>query len=114
MVEIVKFGVILLEGDGKCILLIVGLFKCKSFCYLFVECYVQGVCSKDYVVCELKLGELVFDLIFYEGYEQSQVFEFDLLEVQWQIYWVEYLVFVYLVWWGGLLVLLQGFFDCVL
>ncbi|VFS89098.1 oxidoreductase [Pseudomonas aeruginosa] len=60
---------------------------------------------------ELKLGELAFDPILHEGYEQSQVLEPDLLEAQRQIHWAEHLVFVYPVWWGGLPALLQGFFD---
>ena len=70
-----------------------------------------GARSKDHVVRELKLGELAFDPILHEGYEQSQVLEPDLLEAQRQIHWAEHLVFVYPVWWGGLPALLQGFFD---
>ncbi|MCR8300130.1 NAD(P)H-dependent oxidoreductase, partial [Pseudomonas aeruginosa] len=103
-----------LEGDGKRILLIVGSPKRKSFCHLLAECYAQGARSKDHVVRELKLGELAFDPILHEGYEQSQVLEPDLLEAQRQIHWAEHLVFVYPVWWGGLPALLQGFFDRVL
>ncbi|MCR3782990.1 NAD(P)H-dependent oxidoreductase, partial [Pseudomonas aeruginosa] len=111
MVETAKTGATPLEGDGKRILLIVGSPKRKSFCHLLAECYAQGARSKDHVVRELKLGELAFDPILHEGYEQSQVLEPDLLEAQRQIHWAEHLVFVYPVWWGGLPALLQGFFD---
>ncbi len=114
MVETAKTGATPLEGDGKRILLIVGSPKRKSFCHLLAECYAQGARSKDHVVRELKLGELAFDPILHEGYEQSQVLEPDLLEAQRQIHWAEHLVFVYPVWWGGLPALLQGFFDRVL
>ena len=111
MVETAKTGATPLEGDGKRILLIVGSPKRKSFCHLLAECYAQGARSKDHVVRELKLGELAFDPILHEGYEQSQVLEPDLLEAQRQIHWAEHLVFVYPVWWGGLPALLQGVFD---
>ncbi|MGV8640893.1 NAD(P)H-dependent oxidoreductase, partial [Pseudomonas aeruginosa] len=106
MVETAKSGATPLEGDGKRILLIVGSPKRKSFCHLLAECYAQGARSKDHVVRELKLGELAFDPILHEGYEQSQVLEPDLLEAQRQIHWAEHLVFVYPVWWGGLPALL--------
>ena len=111
MVETAKTGATPLEGDGKRILLIVGSPKRKSFCHLLAECYAQGARSKDHVVRELKLGELAFDPILHEGYEQSQVLEPDLLEAQRQIHWAEHLVFVYPVWWGGLPALLPGVFD---
>ena len=114
MVETAKTGATPLEGDGKRILLIVGSPKRKSFCHLLAECYAQGARAADHVVRELKLGELAFDPILHEGYEQSQVLEPDLLEAQRQIHWAEHLVFVYPVWWGGLPALLQGFFDRVL
>lgn len=71
MVETAKTGATPLEGDGKRILLIVGSPKRKSFCHLLAECYAQGARSKDHVVRELKLGELAFDPILHEGYEQS-------------------------------------------
>ncbi len=114
MVETAKPGATPLEGDGKRILLVLGSPKPSGFCHPLAEAYAQGARSKGHVVRELKLGELAFDPILHEGYEQSQVLEPDLLEAQRQIHWAEHLVFVYPVWWGGLPALLQGFFDRVL
>ncbi|MGN5855624.1 NAD(P)H-dependent oxidoreductase, partial [Pseudomonas aeruginosa] len=68
----------------------------------------QGGRSNDHVVRELKLGEVAYDPILHEGYEQRQVLEPDLLDAQRQIHWAEHLVIVYPVWWGGLPALVRG------
>ncbi|TIH08287.1 NAD(P)H-dependent oxidoreductase [Pseudomonas leptonychotis] len=111
MSEETKSGATPLEGDGKRILMILGTPKNNSFCHALGEAYAQGARSKGHVVRQLKLGEMTYDPVLREGYEQSQQLEPDLLEAQRQIHWAEHLVFVYPVWWGGIPALLKGFFD---
>lgn len=112
MVE-TKSGATPLEGDGKRILLILGTPKAGSLCQALGDAYAQGARSEGHVVRQLKLGELEFDPVLRDGYDQSQNLEPDLLEAQRQIHWAEHLVFVYPVWWGGFPALLKGFFDRV-
>ncbi|MGY4533920.1 NAD(P)H dehydrogenase (quinone) [Pseudomonas sp. TE3786] len=111
MSDEVKSGATPLEGDGKRILLILGTPKGSSFCNALAEAYTLGARNQGHVVRQLKLGELQFDPILRDGYDQSQTLEADLLEAQRQIHWAEHLVFVYPVWWGGIPALLKGFFD---
>lgn len=113
MAEAVKHGATRLEGDGKRILLILGTPKGGSLCHALGDAYAQGARSEGHVVRLLKLGEMQFDPVLREGYDQSQNLEPDLLDAQRQIHWAEHLVFVYPVWWGGLPALLKGFFDRV-
>jgi putative NADPH-quinone reductase len=108
-----KSGATPLEGDGKRILLILGTPKRDSLCHALAEAYSHGARSKSHVVRQLRLGEMQFDPILRDGYDQSQSLEPDLLEAQRLIHWAEHLVFVYPVWWGGLPALLKGFFDRV-
>jgi putative NADPH-quinone reductase len=108
-----KSGATPLEGDGKRILMIYGSPKHGSLCHALGEAYAQGARGEGHVVRQIKLGELSFDPILHEGYDQSQMLENDLLEAQRQIHWAEHLVFVYPVWWGGMPALLKGFFDRV-
>ncbi|WAC44533.1 NAD(P)H-dependent oxidoreductase [Pseudomonas sp. SL4(2022)] len=111
MSDAVKSGATPLEGDGKRILMILGTPKANSFCHALGEAYAQGARRKGHVVRQLKLGEMDYDPVLRDGYEQSQPLEPDLLEAQRQIHWAEHLVFVYPVWWGGIPALLKGFFD---
>ena len=113
MTETGKSGATPIEGDGKRILMILGTPKTSSLCHALGEAYAQGACNEGHVVRQLKLGELSFDPVLRDGYDQSQALEPDLLEAQRQIHWAEHLVFVYPVWWGGLPALLKGFFDRV-
>jgi len=103
-----------MEGDGKKILLILGTPKTASLCHALAEAYARGARAQGHVVHELKLGEMQFDPILHEGYDQSQALEPDLIETQRQIHWAEHLVFVYPVWWGGVPALLKGWLDRVL
>ncbi|MDH4870328.1 NAD(P)H-dependent oxidoreductase [Pseudomonas sp. BN515] len=113
MAEAVKHGATPLEGDGKRILMILGTPKGGSLCHALSDAFAQGARSEGHVVRLLKLGEMQFDPVLRQGYDQSQNLEPDLLEAQRQIHWAEHLVFVYPVWWGGLPALLKGFFDRV-
>ncbi|MDH1262613.1 MULTISPECIES: NAD(P)H-dependent oxidoreductase [unclassified Pseudomonas] len=111
MTEGAKSGATPLEGDGKRILMVFGTPKGNSLCHALGESYAHGARSEGHVVRQLKLGEMTFDPILRDGYDQSQNLEPDLLEAQRQIHWAEHLVFVYPVWWGGIPALLKGFFD---
>ena len=113
MVDTAKHGATPLEGDGKRILMIFGSPKGNSLCNALGEAYAQGARSEGHVVRLIKLGEMEFDPVLHQGYDQSQALEPDLLEAQRQIHWAEHLVFVYPVWWGGVPALLKGFFDRV-
>jgi len=113
MTEGGKSGATPLEGDGKRILMIFGTPKSNSLCQALGEAYAHGARSEGHVVRQLKLGEMTFDPVLRDGYDQSQTLEADLLEAQRQIHWAEHLLFVYPVWWGGLPALLKGFFDRV-
>ncbi|AAZ36061.1 NAD(P)H-dependent oxidoreductase [Pseudomonas savastanoi pv. phaseolicola] len=109
-----RSGATPLEGNGKRILMVYGTPKAISLSHALGEAYAQAARSEGHVVRELKLGELDFDPILHNGYDQTQTLEPDLLDAQRQIHWAEHLVFVYPVWWGGLPALLTGFFDRVL
>ncbi|MCR8720915.1 NAD(P)H-dependent oxidoreductase [Pseudomonas syringae] len=109
-----KSGATPLEGNGKRILMVYGTPKAISFCHALGDAYAQAARGEGHVVRFIKLGELDFDPILHNGYDQTQTLEPDLLEAQRQIHWAEHLVFVYPVWWGGLPALLTGFFDRVL
>ena len=113
MADGAKHGATPLEGDGKRILMILGTPKGGSLCHALSDAFAQGARSEGHVVRLLKLGEMQFDPVLREGYDQSQNLEPDLLEAQRQIHWAEHLVFIYPVWWGGLPALLKGFFDRV-
>lgn len=108
-----KSGATPLEGDGKRILMIFGSPKQGGLCQALGAAYAQGAREQGHVVRQLKLGEMQFDPILRDGYDQSQTLEPDLLEAQRLIHWAEHLVFVYPVWWGGIPALLKGFFDRV-
>jgi NAD(P)H dehydrogenase (quinone) len=111
MAEPGKHGATSVEGDGKHILLILGSPKQNSLCHALAEAYALGARREGHIVRLLKLGELEFDPVLHEGYDQSQLLEPDLIDAQRQIHWAEHLVFVYPVWWGGLPALLKGFLD---
>lgn len=114
MTETAKSGATPLEGDGKRILMIIGTPKSDSLCHALAEAYALGARTEGHVVRQIRLGEITFDPVLHEGYDQTQTLEADLLEAQRQIHWAEHLVFVYPVWWGGLPALLKGFLDRVL
>ena len=92
--------------------MIFGSPKDNSLCNALGEAYAQARAAKA-TWCACSLGEMAFDPVLHQGYDQSQALEPDLLEAQRQIHWAEHLVFVYPVWWGGVPALLKGFFDRV-
>ncbi|TWI53350.1 putative NADPH-quinone reductase [Pseudomonas duriflava] len=109
----VRSGATPLEGDGKRILVVYGNPKNDSFCQALCAAYIQGARQQNHIVRELKLGEMTFDPVLRQGFDQSQLLEDDLLDAQRQIHWAEHLVFVYPIWWSGLPALLSGFIERV-
>lgn len=98
---------------GKRILLILGHPSGTSFCAALAERYVQSAIDAGHEVRQLRLGELDFDPVLREGYQQIQVLEEALSAAQSDILWAEHLTLVYPIWWGGIPALLKGFFDRV-
>ena len=99
---------------GKRILLILGHPSSESLCGALAERYAQSAQAAGHEVRQLRLGELVFDPVLREGYQQIQALEHDLSAAQSDILWAEHLTLVYPIWWGGIPALLKGFFDRVL
>ena len=99
---------------GKRILLILGHPSTKSFCAALAERYAQSALDAGHEVRQLRLGEMVFDPVLRDSYQQIQPLEDDLSAAQSDILWAEHLTLVYPIWWGGIPALLKGFFDRVL
>ena len=99
---------------GKRILLILGHPSTTSFCAALAERYAQSALDAGHEVRQLRLGEIVFDPVLRDGYQQIQTLEDDLNAAQSDILWAEHLTLVYPIWWGGIPALLKGFFDRVL
>lgn len=99
---------------GKRILLILGHPGATSFCAALAERYAQSALDAGHQVRQLRLGEMVFDPVLRQGYQQVQALEEDLSRAQSDILWAEHLTLVYPIWWGGIPALLKGFFDRVL
>ena len=99
---------------GKRILLILGHPSTTSFCAALAERYAQSALDAGHEVRQLRLGEMVFDPVLRDGYQQIQALEDDLNAAQSDILWAEHLTLVYPIWWGGIPALLKGFFDRVL
>jgi len=99
---------------GKRILLILGHPGATSFCAALAERYAQSALDAGHQVRQLRLGEMAFDPVLRQGYQQVQALEEDLSRAQSDILWAEHLTVVYPIWWGGIPALLKGFFDRVL
>ena len=99
---------------GKRILLILGHPSTTSVCAALAERYAQSALDAGHEVRQLRLGEMVFDPVLRDGYQQIQPLEDDLNAAQSDILWAEHLTLVYPIWWGGIPALLKGFFDRVL
>ncbi|MFJ2538671.1 NAD(P)H-dependent oxidoreductase [Pseudomonas sp. NPDC087614] len=99
---------------GKRILLILGHPSANSLCAALAESYAQSALDAGHEVRQLRLGEMNFDPVLRQGYQQIQALEDDLSAAQSDILWAEHLTLVYPIWWGGIPALLKGFFDRVL
>jgi putative NADPH-quinone reductase len=98
---------------GKRILVILGHPSSNSFCAGLVERYTRSALSAGHEVRQLFLGQLDFDPVLREGYQQVQPLEAGLQQAQADILWAEQLTLVYPIWWGGIPALLKGFLDRV-
>jgi putative NADPH-quinone reductase len=98
---------------SKRILVILGHPSSNSFCGALAERYAQSALRAGHEVRQLWLGNMSFDPVLREGYQQVQPLEADLRRAQADILWAEHLTLVYPIWWGGVPALLKGFFDRV-
>ena len=98
---------------SKRILVILGHPSSNSFCGALAERYAQSALRAGHEVRQLWLGNMNFDPVLREGYQQVQPLEADLRRAQVDILWAEHLTLVYPIWWGGVPALLKGFFDRV-
>ncbi len=92
-------------------LIILGHPHANSFCGSLFEAYINGAKNSDADLRELKLGDLNFDPVLWNGYNKIQDLEPDLQKAQDLISWANHLVFVYPNWWGAMPSLMKGFFD---
>ena len=97
----------------KKILVILGHPDSNSFCNSIARAYVEGAVEAGAEIQELKLGDLTFDPVLWNGYNKIQELEPDLVKAQELICWANHLVFIYPNWWGAMPALLKGFFDRV-
>lgn len=97
----------------KNILVILGHPDTNSFCGSLTKAYIDNAKVSGSEVRELKLGELKFDPVLWNGYNKIQELEPDLLKAQELIQWSNHIVFVYPNWWGAMPALMKGFFDRV-
>lgn len=99
--------------NTKRILVILGHPAANSLCGVMAEAYAEEAAKAGHEVRQIRLGELAFDPVLHEGYEQIQALEPCLQAAQEDMLWAQHLVFVYPTWWGGLPALLKGFIDRV-
>ena len=85
----------------------------NSFCGSLTHAYVEGATKTGAEIREIKLGELTFDPVLWNGYNKIQALEPDLVKAQESILWSDHIVFVYPNWWGSMPALMKGFFDRV-
>jgi len=97
----------------KNILVILGHPDTNSFCGSLTKAYIDSAKVSGSEVRELKLGELKFDPVLWNGYKKIQELEPDLLKAQELIQWSNHIVFIYPNWWGAMPALMKGFFDRV-
>lgn len=100
--------------SGPRTLVVLGHPDSESFCSHLANTYVDHARSAGREVQLLRLGDLEFDPILWEGHKKgTQPLEPDLVAAQRAITWAEHLVFVYPIWWGAMPALLKGFIDRV-
>lgn len=97
----------------KRVLVILGHPSARSFCGAMSEQYAQAARTAGHEVRVMALGDLVFDPVLHEGYNQVQALEADLKAAQAQLLWAQHVVLVFPIWWGGIPALLKGFIDRV-
>jgi putative NADPH-quinone reductase len=90
------------------ILVILGHPSNASLCSALADTYTHAAKIAGHEVRVLRLGDLTFDPILHDGYQQIQPLEPDLLSAQSDILWATHLTFVFPIWWGGIPALLKG------
>jgi NAD(P)H dehydrogenase (quinone) len=93
------------------ILVILGHPSTTSLCSALADAYIRSAKTAGHEVRVLRLGELDFDPILHNGYNQIQPLEADLLRAQADILWATHLAFAFPIWWGGIPALMKGFID---
>ena len=97
----------------KKILVILGHPNTDSFCGALFDSYIKGAKSNGAEVREIRLGEIKYDPVLWNGYNEIQKLEPSLVKAQEDILWAEHLVFVYPTWWGTMPSLMKGFVERV-
>lgn len=95
----------------KRVLILLGTSKSDSFCGEIANNYFEGAQESGCDVSVLKLSELKFDPILWEGYNKIQKLEPDLKKAQELIKWADHIIFIFPTWWGSLPALFKGFID---
>jgi putative NADPH-quinone reductase len=98
----------------KKILIILCHPDSDSFCNSLAEAYSNGVKEAGAEVRELRLGDLYIDPVLWNGYNEIQELEPDLVKAQEMMKWSNHMVFIYPNWWGSMPALMKGFFDRIL
>ena len=98
----------------KNILVILGHTDPNSFCRSLSDAYISGATKSKQSVRIMKLGDLKFDPILYEGYKKIQKLEPDLVRAQKELLWADHVVWVFPIWWGVYPAIMKGFLDRVL
>ncbi|MGD8577126.1 MAG: NAD(P)H-dependent oxidoreductase [Thiohalophilus sp.] len=93
------------------ILVILGHPDSSSLCGSLASAYIDCAKQANADVRELRLGELDFDPVLWNGYNKIQELEPDLVRAQELVFWASHIVFVYPNWWGAMPALMKGFFD---
>ena len=93
------------------ILLILGHTFDQGFCGQIFNTYAKKAEDAGHEVKKVKLGELKFDPVLYEGYRKIQELETDLKSFQADILWADHLVIIFPTWWSSFPAKLKGLFD---
>ena len=98
----------------KKIVIIVGHPNTNSLCNSLAKSYADHAKRSGADVSMLRLGEMKFDPILWQGYNETQPLEPDLQQAQQLIKGADHLVWVYPTWWATVPAILKGFIDRVL
>lgn len=95
----------------KKILIINGHPNKESFNFAIAETYKNGALKSGAQVQEIIISGLNFNPNLQFGYTKRMELEPDLIEAWQKILWVDHLVWIHPVWWGGLPAVTKGFID---
>ncbi|MEM4182052.1 MAG: NAD(P)H-dependent oxidoreductase [Candidatus Pacearchaeota archaeon] len=92
------------------ILIINGHPRKDSFCYYLSRKYLEGVRSNGEDALLIDLYKLNLN---YLSLDKKIFSEKEIIKIQRAIYFSDFIVFIYPIWWGSMPALLKGFFDVV-